>query len=95
MHDLAIVGEPSLLALKYLKQQKGSAPALWLTADPRATDRFADTSWLLVHLLLDAWRSALNDFLRGLALGMEPEKAFNQAFPELAGGRLDGALADY
>jgi len=69
-----VLGEPSLIALKRLRDHGGPQPISWVVDETRPwASPSVGTSWLLVHYLMDVRRTELIDLLRRLGRG-EPEK---------------------
>jgi hypothetical protein len=92
----ALLGEPSLLALRALREHRGPSPVGWIV-DANRPGQIPDpgTSWLLVHYLIDARRAQFVDLLRRLGRGEEEKDALAASFGQFDAGALDDALERY
>ena len=68
---------------------------LWKVQPLQLSERFYATSWLLVHYLFNHEPKRFEAFQRALGSEQDGRRAWESAFPELDGARLDVALVGY
>ena len=93
-----VVGDPHPHLVGELNRVRSVPPVDWtLRFDPssRVDRKFRETSWILVHYLVGNHREAFHGFLRALAAGESPDRAFTAAFPSLTTERLDAEVNAY
>jgi hypothetical protein len=68
---------------------------LWKVPPLQLSDRFYATSWLLVHYLFNQEPKRFEAFQRALGSEEDGRRAWESAFPDLDGARVDAALVGY
>jgi hypothetical protein len=68
---------------------------LWKVQPLQLSDRFYATSWLLVHYLFNHESKRFEAFQRTLGSEGDGRRAWESAFPDLDGARVDAALVGY